>query len=514
MTTSFISRLRALWRASTARWRRSSAEPAEPGPPPAPTTDTSEVARDPIEPAAAPTPATATTSDSPEDSAFKSIAANIAKWLVPSATVLFAAIGYLIAAAQSSLLGVELPANPTVYAEDASEFLHEIPRLLGQTLEAMIPHFCDIFGPDWGLWALTVALCAVAFTLPARRHEADDPARRSDYDWMRPAALAVLVALKFTALDLPLGKIQDVVVSHDSTTSAEEGKAALQAALRDEANATQAANGSNDQASFSLTERTQAYQESFIARMAKQRAAPPLRPISDWFERRSQMLWDDVLCSRVALEDPQDRYHKDDVLGCHPHRDGYVWRRNGAFLLQLAMTGAIAALAVALLRRPGTRPAAIGGAILALLYCLTLANAYGKLIKRTEFDFGVIRVAKPPTAEAAPATSGTTQGQPPPSSPAPAQPVTPAQVAVPAVPDEIDGLVLNRDGGGTEFLRLETGRCGTAKSDFATARLAWLSAAQVLSIQEIYRQDVITWAAYSEKLCPESNVYPKAETPH
>lgn len=443
----------------------------------------------------------------------RSLAATVAKWLVPSTTALFAVTGYLATAAQQRLLGVALPTDGAVYASSATEFFGELPRLLSETLEALLlQHRGEIFGPHALLWSISifVALLAIALHPLQRRFFATARAELvRALSWGPPIALALLLVGKFVVLDTPLGEIHDVVLSQGSSTSPGIGEEALKAAFSGPADP------ASDKA-VTFTIRTREVQQTFAAQMAQ--AKPSVqerkdRPLSSWYRGRTEQVWAEVLCSRIAFGAAGGQAQASDKIMCHGSRDQDLWGLRGEFLAHLGMASLIAIVAVSLLRAPRSGPGLIAFAVLSLIYCLTVANAYGKLLMPTDFDFGVVRLAKPPTVVAP-------TGQPPsqsegltPTRHRPAREAGPSNAtAAIAEPEMMDGLILGRGASGTELLVLERGDCALSQpsasrpSQYAAVRLAWLSNAQVLSVQEIFRQDAITWAVLSEVTCLPADI--------
>lgn len=355
------------------------------------------------------------------------LSATIAKWLVPSATVLFGVIGYVIQNAQSELLGLPTDSDKPSYFSSAADFLRDIVTIAVDCLIGLLHLQLPMAGHFWILLPATLLTAAVLggswwSGIAAR--------------WRGRAVLAVLgcvLAWKFIALDAPLSKVSNVIIGLDQSGNAPEESGSLG--------------------------------QTFTQRLA---ASGHGSVIEAHLAERAKFLYDEVICSRISADAAQLHTDFRDSAVCRrgqpKNRDGI----RGEFISQLWATGLIALLAVALLRLPASSRIGPTMAIIALGYSLTVPYAYGKLMKSTYFDFGLLHLA------------GDTA----------------------ATPKAYGALVLSRGSAGANLLIATEHGCSNSPESGWTTTMSSISASQIVSIEQIYRQDVITWSVLNEHDCP------------
>jgi len=380
----------------------------------------------------------------------------IAKWLIPSVTALFATVGYLVQFAHEQLLGVAGDRAAGSYVAAAADFFRAFPTILYETLSTASWTHWHINHP-W-LVALATGLAVSALVLqhlPNRfgSHLIKPPWLSAIGAWAPLIALILIVAIKFVALDAPLGAIKDVLLG--------EGLAGV--------SAKQTQTG-KDEGLPSLAEQAR---EEVAARIGLlDNSATSARVV---VLRRA------VICSRVDTRSVSQTLGALARSDCPEAMATYRDRLRDEFVVHLWMYAMIVASALGVLAAPRGAVSA-GLAILALAYGLTLANAYGKLEKSTEFDYGVLRLSEALQK----ATPGPTDPR-----------------LMPDDPGHLDALILSRGSSGLELLAVVRDTCGgKSKERFSRVKHTWIAASQVLSIQEIYRQDAITWAALNKVKCP------------
>jgi hypothetical protein len=120
------------------------------------------------------------------------------------------------------------------------------------------------------------------------------------------------------------------------------------------------------------------------------------------------------------------------------------------------------------------RPAATTLALLALAYLLTLPYDYGKLIKPVDYTYALVRF------QAGTLLGGNEGGS--------------------NKPDSVNGFVIASGGSQVTLLLAVDEQCSTGSS--TVLRFASVPASRLLSIEQIYERDVITWSLLKEKKCP------------
>jgi hypothetical protein len=349
----------------------------------------------------------------------ESAATNAAKWLVPSVTALFVAIGYVIRSAHIALLGADFSyVTPEHYTGDAGDFLYSVIGSLFDFIAALgapkQPVFAGLHREVWALSAL-ILVCALltAFARSRRRR------------WGITIALAVCVAAKLCLFDAPLALIENKAISFAPAppgTSAQD-----------------------------------------VTGSTKFRA-------SVLIQGRSDQLWKEMRCKRLDRDNQAlggeagiSERHAKLLQSCTP---GDPVRDE--FILQIISTSVIIALAIIGIR---TGDAALNiASVLALLYCLTLPYAYGKLLKPTTFQYGKIQFDDKLGPDAT-----TSLGK------------------------EAYAIVLGNGPGGLSFLVMTTNKCPGGEQQ--AARIWTVNSGNIMAVKEIYRKDVITWKMLNESDC-------------
>lgn len=408
-----------------------------------------------------------------------SLATELAKWLIPSVTVLFGVVGYLIETAHQDLLGVgDGTVDVNGYVTDAAEFARAIPTKLAETIEDFNPLDVSLGGHLW-LVLLSGLLAVAAWHLPRRlvALPGKHARLRAAAPFVVPVIVLILIAAKFVCLDAPLGQVRGVVLGRGDALGASD----LQA-LR------QPIDPSGLGSKTPFLDRTVGAQKSFTVR-TDAGATSSGRSLTGWINAETKALWDGILCSRVELQSGEVVNGAPLIMRCGTGRLDERLKLRGEFLAHLWMVAMISIAAIPILASATASRAAMTLALLALVYGLTAANAYGKLIKPTDFDFGVVTLKD---------AGASTRVRPDGSAASSDQGAT--GVGLGSV--HLEGLILSRNASGTEVLVVEPGTCSTPKGQqFAAVRLSWFANDQIISVKEIYRQDVITWSVLNEVDC-------------
>ncbi|MGD0191403.1 MAG: hypothetical protein ABSD74_11735 [Rhizomicrobium sp.] len=390
-----------------------------------------------------------------------SLSSTIAKWLIPSVGVLFVVVGYIIQTAQEEVLGLGPGDYDTdVYFSNAAAFCQDLVTTLVNSALVLGSRFSmPLNGHHWWLIVITL-LAAAVFLLPyAKRLH---PKLTFDFArWQGAAVLAVLslaIISKFVILDAPLTKIQDVILDQNEFNKVQG--VSFGRAFADRA--------------------TDQY-NSAKSRYGSLAASITLRTVD---------LWHDIVCSRIGsgAKLPTLEVSHDAICSAGQTLRAGKDALTGEFLAQLWSTLVILVMAFWILQSRANWRWPIAVAVLAIVYSLSVPYAYGKLIKSTSFDYGVVRVSD--ALAKADQDSGTSNAS-----------------------FRKYALILSRDTANTKLLVAQTGKCGVGGADYETVRLSSISPSELLSVEEIYRQDVITWATLHQKRCPEQDVGPTGGTP-
>jgi len=370
-----------------------------------------------------------------------------AKWLIPSVTILFLVVGYVAVHGHESLLGWEQGLrDPNEYVATAADFIGSaLANLLDVPVYA--PGLVDparllVLCGSATLLSAGACLTAVGNWVPGRIRSAV-----AEKGWWRTTrrhpelgltcALLLMVILKTSLLDVPLAKVDGVLVSQidaapppPSTTAASAQATAIK--------------------SSGLLERlaTKSASESVVSFGAK----------------RSLALYSSIACSR--------RYDEDTKavpgLNCPERRAKAFSDEQAEFTTQLASGGVVLGLALLLIQRTKSRLRA-GFAWLCVASTLSVAYAYGKLEMSTEREFALIAL-KTRLDQTGDDKSGDMK--------------------------QIVGVALTRDKDTTTIATLQKVSCGGTGAQLV--RFWRIANSEVVWAREIFRTDVIAWKLSQE----------------
>lgn len=194
-----------------------------------------------------------------------------------------------------------------------------------------------------------------------------------------------------------------------------------------------------------------------------------------WFDSfinsRTRVLWRHMACSRIA-DDQVDKMATEDCSRLK-NRDRSLIQ--GEFSARAIMCVLVVMLAWKV--QGETWPRSVL-ALLGLLSILSLPYAYGKLLKPTVFEYGKVELA------------------------APLMTALTASKTTPEMP--LHAIVLSKKGPSVDLLVIGTGQCGSSGKTYPVTKVWTIPHAQVLSIREIFRRDVITWKLQNETDCGEA----------
>lgn len=204
-----------------------------------------------------------------------------------------------------------------------------------------------------------------------------------------------------------------------------------------------------------------------IAGSEGERASPGWQPacigpssVDSLICHRTKTLWLHIACSRDPVPPPGIK----STVDCS--RFSYRDRRLvvGEFAARMLACAAIALLAWRVGRAGSTKQATL--ALLAGFSMLSLPHAYGKLLRPTIFEYGRIELSVPL-----------------------AQAISPGASA----PASKNAIVLAKKASAIDLLVVGMGQCAGSQSTYLVTKLWTVPNAQVLSVREIFRRDVIGW---------------------
>lgn len=214
------------------------------------------------------------------------------------------------------------------------------------------------------------------------------------------------------------------------------------------------------------------------------RASPGWQPacvgagsVDGWICHRTKTLWLHIACSRDPTPPPGTK----STVDCSDF--SYRDRRlvEGEFAARMLACAAIGLLAWRAGRSGSTRQAAL--ALLAGFSMLSLPHAYGKLLRPTIFEYGRVELSVPL-----------------------AQAISPGASA----PVSKDAVVLAKRASAIDLLVVGMGQCVGTQSTYLVTKLWTVPNAQVLSVREIFRRDVIGWKLSQDQAanCPGLPAFP------
>jgi hypothetical protein len=375
---------------------------------------------------------------------------------VPSTAELFLAAGYVVQSAQDSLLGVPAPSDfPNSYFIDAANFTRDALLILLQRISDVGANAWDALTLHHS-WLVILTGLLVVTVFIARRV---DLAKRRIA--LRGVQVLVIVTIlsKFLLLDAPLLRVEGLIANPQGSTLAE------------------------DQSCWSL--------------LTIVRLQPGATPRTAWhcpvrttslIEDKTEDLYDTIVCAR---------------LGSTPAEIGAAAKTIDKFALSPVCTGSQAAtlptqvqdaficnllvgLAIVLcvlgLARTGTHSRiTILLEVISTIYLLSIPYSYGKLLKPTLFQFGVIRMSPPLSADYL------------------------KQGYIVGGSDTMAGLLLSKGPGSSTFLVPIQKSCGTDYDKMPkTIGYMWefdIPTSQILAFEQLSDKDVIYEAAMESHAC-------------
>jgi hypothetical protein len=381
----------------------------------------------------------------------------MAKWLIPSSAILFGLVGYIVQTAQEELLGLASPMGAANnYFAGASDFFRDTFTLFvdGATnlLDGGGVSFASLSG-----WLILASLIAVVilFGPAVGKLVVRAPTARA---WIGKheawasypsAALVVLIIIwKFLLLDAPLSQVKGAIL--------ESGQVPVRSVTYDRP-----------------VEGRVTVDKSFADRLSAQTVVTKSDKLTDQksIPARALAIWSTVVCSRIGQD--ADFYNGLTNSGhCTADETANQNELDGLFAVELWSTILVVALALGILRSPSSRVTRVTLAILALGYSLSVPYSYGKLKRSTYFDYGLVRLATPLAGSYGMSKNG-----------------------------PLFALVASRTPAETDLLVVARSPCFEGQPEAQSVQLVSVSAADLIAVEEIYRQDVITWAMLQQRSC-------------
>lgn len=380
-----------------------------------------------------------------------------AAWLIPSVSALFLVIGYVVQSAQDSLLGFPSDVDfPNGYLIDSANFIRDSIYLLLERAQTGFSNSGLLHHPILLSFAVLVAI--------ATRLLSSAPSRWAAVA-LRAAQLLLLVLLvsKFLTLDAPLLRVENLLSTPSSSVVGQEDAYWSLLTLKDA--------------------RTLARNHFFV------RPGSQATGLERFVGSRSADIFDQIVCSRLspAVSGHIDRFATSKLCG---DQNAEIDLREDLQDEVLANVVVLILLGVDLviLTRMPRRSALTGLACLFVgLACFAAPYAYGKLIKSTDFEFGIVRPTDILVAKLA----------------------APDVAIIAPKRTTFDAALLSSRSDGIKFLSLRTAPCsvppgGNGPNTTQRLSLSRVSTDQILSFEEIQTQDVISMAAGEGRQCGDT----------
>jgi hypothetical protein len=387
-----------------------------------------------------------------------SLAANMAKWLIPSSALLFGLVGYIVQTAQEELLGLASPMGATNnYFAGASDFFRDTLVLLVDGLINLVDGRGVSFASLSG-WLILASLVTamILFGSACAKLVIREPTGRvlisraeACATYVATAMIIVIIIWKFLLLDAPLAQVKGTIL--------ESGQLPVSGVIYD-----RPAEG-RVTVNKPFTDRLSPRGTTIKSDKLIDQTSIPTRALS---------IWSAIVCSRIGQY--PDFYNGLDNSGhCAADEAANQKELDGLFAVELWSTALIVALALGILKSPSSRTTRVTLAILAIGYSLALPYAYGKLKRSTYFDYGLVKLVTPLAGSYGISKDG-----------------------------GLYALIVSRTSAGADLLVVgRSPPCRDGQPWNQSVQLASVSASDLISVEEIYRQDVITWAMLQQRSC-------------
>jgi hypothetical protein len=379
------------------------------------------------------------------------LAATVAKWLLPSVSILFVVIGYVVVAAHRDLLGI----GPEGYG--ASDYIAATP--------AFLQHSFTIFS-DAVISAVTFddiprlagleILFIVALTSGAVALRVLDPAKSQWQSSVPQGVLAAAIVITLFSLyvlfDAPLVRIANVLINQESSDRDVIGGVPIE------------------------------------ARLCPSRARGPL---DGRINARACEIWTNMVCARVDEQVLDDEGPGVPKVHCTSDKEANKRRVKGEFIGLSIIFLLMLLVSVQAFRR-AHGPVLVLVSVLAFAHVLFWPYAYGKLMKPTLREVGTVLFKESIAKEGGSVEQGSNETKE-------------------GSKDKEEGkegnfVIINRDSATSKALIVKHSRCPPARDGSEVRgkeiRLWEITNTEILSVQEIYWDDVIGWSKRNIRSCP------------
>jgi hypothetical protein len=379
-----------------------------------------------------------------------SSALDLAKWLIPSVTGLFAVIGYVVRSAHSGLIGreVDFSSGPG-YAGAASDFARDLPTI---AIDALLDSGQSLsFAGHARELVIAGAALALVLVLAAWTRKRE---RTPFANALAVTALLGLLLWKFAFLDAPLTRVEGIVI-------------ATGAGLVEEGQPT----------TWSIQ----------VQALPSNAAAQPGEALQRFIAAKADCAYRSIVRNRMRQSaSAAEPLPGQGLQACPADAETRADLQRGEFVSRVVASAFVAGLALLVIRQRALWANVVGFVALASL--LTLPYAYGKLMVPSYFEVGRVLLADALVkASALDLVLQQDRG--------------------------IDAIVLSRRGPEVDLLVMAPGICPGETADgkprmYQVGRLWTVPTSQILSIREIHREDVIAWKLQNERGCGKSSARP------
>jgi hypothetical protein len=369
---------------------------------------------------------------------------------------LFGLVGYVVQTAQEELLGLPSAGfDSRTFFTAAADFLRDT---LGFSIGFVQPsRYTQLsfegHAAAW-LWAMTVAalLSVTGLWLLTSRFRTDRPWLRRSVNVLPIFVMIAVIGSKFVLLDLPVSHLRSTILGNDQTSIINNGETSP---ARDD---------------FAL--RGKMFVNRILGSEA-QGANVAETPHLSGTATRTLRLWRNLVCSRIGRTTEFRSGLPEEAQGkCQIDRRKARAKLDTFYLSELWCAGILALIIGSLLLLRSASGGSVAISLVAAFSLLSVPYSYGKLMRSTYFDYGLIALNKPLLG-----SYGLAQGAP------------------------LFGLLVEKNASNTTLLVIEHGSCDPGAPEFRLVKEVSVSNTDLISVEEIYRQDVLTWALEQQSPC-------------
>jgi len=369
--------------------------------------------------------------ETPKSSATaQDLASSVAKWFIPSASALFLVTGYIVQVSEESLLGIGGIAHTSnSYVESSAQFVRDI---LSLPIEILFNRPLSLFA-NWLSLGITVA--AATSLLVSFRW------RKISSTWSHrtaPVVIVLLLGAKFLAFDAPLSLVGNIIL----------GNAAISGLVDKNLTGPEKTDAINDKIQTNVK-----------------------WPLSDMISRASHFATV-ITCSHLGATTLVTAGYGGQ---CDSDSASRAAAPRAIFTVLVLMQIVVIIASVLILRstRLSARRAIL--ALIGLTYVATVPYDYGKLLRSTSFDYGIVRLSTPllPNVGVDSDLDGTI----------------------------VRGLILSHDGSETRLLYVHNSGNPCGANYQKQIQMLSLVGSEVVSTAQIESHDIFEWSFASKPKC-------------